>query len=57
MSNRLNGVLTVIIRDDSPVIHCNDVPSYRTVRIELTTEQIDRIELFQVEKISRVILE
>lgn len=31
--------LTVIIRDDAPMIHCGDSPSYRSVRIELTEEQ------------------
>jgi hypothetical protein len=34
---RLPGaVLTVIIRDDSPMIHCGDSPSYRTVSITAT---------------------
>ena len=31
--------LTVIIRDDSPLIHCNDSPSYRRVTIGLTVKQ------------------
>ena len=34
-----NFKLTVIFRDDSPMIHCGDSPSYRTVQIELTSEQ------------------
>ena len=31
--------LTVIIRDDSPLIHCGDVSAYRRVTIELTEDQ------------------
>lgn len=31
--------LTVIIRDDSPMWHCDDCPSYRVVTLELTDEQ------------------
>lgn len=37
--------LTVIIRDDSPLIFCGDSPSYRTVVIELTADQKKAIEL------------
>lgn len=44
--NKLPGkTLTVMIRDDAPMIHCNDSPSYRSVRIELTDEQRDSIGL------------
>lgn len=58
--------MTVIIRDDAPMIHCGDSPSYRTVKIELTDEQIGRIKLKNTstsggnkyyEEISRCILE
>ena len=38
--------LTVIIRDDSPMIHCGDVPSYRRVTIGLTNEQQEELRLF-----------
>lgn len=31
--------LTVILRNDAPLIHCGDSPSYRTVVIHLTPEQ------------------
>ena len=31
--------LTVVYRDDSPMIHCGDSPSYRSTQIELTSEQ------------------
>jgi len=31
--------LTVIIRDDGPMVHCGDSPSYRSVRVPLTDEQ------------------
>lgn len=38
--DRLPGTtLTVILRDDSPMIHCNDKPAYRSVRLTLTNEQ------------------
>lgn len=39
------GVLTVIIRDDSPMIHCGDSPAYRSVRIALTDDQIAQMKL------------
>ena len=39
------GAMTVVIRDDSPMIHCGDSPSYRTVRIDLTDEQRRAIAL------------
>jgi hypothetical protein len=35
--------ITVIFRDDSPVIHYGDSPSYRTQVINLTPEQRDLI--------------
>ena len=67
MKTKLPGnQLTVIFRDDGPMIHCGDSPSYRTVRIILTTEQVSALELRhthtwqgkeQYEEISRVILE
>ena len=39
------GELTVITRDDSPMISCGDSPSYRTVKIQLTPEQRKELEL------------
>ena len=45
-SNPLFGsgmVLTVILRDDSPMIHCGDSPAYRSVRVDLTPEQVAAI--------------
>ena len=37
---RLPGTtLTFILRDDGPMIHCQDAPSYRSVKIALTDEQ------------------
>lgn len=50
-------IATVIIRDDNPMIHCGDTPSYRTVRFALTDEQSASIALRDMEEISRVILE
>ena len=61
-SNRL----TVIIRDDSPMIHCGDSPSYRSVTVELTPEQVRKIPLrntslsggiYYFEQISRCFIE
>lgn len=37
--------LTVIIRDDSPMMFCNDSPTYRSVSITLTDEQLKRLSL------------
>lgn len=31
--------LTVVLRNDAPLIHCSDSPSYRTVVIHLSQEQ------------------
>lgn len=35
--------LTVIIRNDGPMMLCGDSPSYRSVRVELTEEQQQKI--------------
>ncbi len=40
-----SDTLTVIFRDDSPMIHCGDSPSYRTVRVKLTDEQREALAL------------
>ncbi len=43
-SDKMSGrILTVILRNDGPLIHCNDSPSYRSVQIELTDEQWEKI--------------
>ena len=42
---RPGKILRVIIRDDSPLIHCDDHPSYRSVGVELTDDQLDAIKL------------
>lgn len=50
--------LTVIIRDDAPLIYANDTPSYRTAVLELSDEQSEKLKLRnKTEKISRTILE
>lgn len=50
--------LTVIIRDDTPLIYCSDSPSYRTVSFSLTDEQIKTLALkTDNEKYSMSILE
>ena len=36
-------ILTVIFRDDAPVIHVGGSPAYRSIRIELTPEQETKI--------------
>lgn len=35
--------LTVILRNDAPMIHCGDSPSYRSVTLDLTPEQVNRL--------------
>lgn len=40
-----SDTLTVIFRDDSPMIHCGDSPSYRTVSVKLTDEQREALSL------------
>lgn len=42
--------LTVIIRDDTPLIYCGDSPSYRTVSFSLTDEQVKMLELKNAEE-------
>ena len=37
--------LRVIIRDDSPMYHYQDSPTYRSVEIELTPEQQEKLAL------------
>ena len=60
------NILTVVIRDDSPLVFCGDSPSYRSVQVTLTPEQRDLLKLFYVgrsgnvdhfESISRCFLE
>ena len=46
MTTKLSAThLTVIIRDDNPLIHCGDVPTYRRVTFELTEEQKNKLAL------------
>lgn len=40
--------LTVVIRDDGPLIFCNDSPRYRSVQIELTPEQESKLALRKI---------
>lgn len=40
--------LTVIIRDDGPLIHANASPSYRSVHIQLTDAQVQQLTLKSV---------
>jgi len=58
--------LTVVLRNDAPLIHCGDSPSYRTVELTLTEEQERAIMLRKTgidcgkthyEAISKLILE
>lgn len=37
--------LTVVFRDDGPMIHCGDCPTYRSVQITLTDEQMHALAL------------
>jgi len=45
-------ILTVVIRDDSPMIFCGDSPSYRSVQIRLTNEQKSSLNLVEYESFS-----
>lgn len=45
------NVLTVIIRDDSPVMMSDDCPTFRSVQIDLTKDQIKALELCQTARI------
>jgi len=63
---RPGRILTIVIRDDSPMIFCDDSPTYRSVRIPLTDEQMETLALRWVgrsgvtdyhETISKVFLE
>lgn len=58
--------LTVLLRDDSPMIYCGDSPSYRRVTVALTQEQRVELALRQThtdsgkafyEDVSRLLLE
>ena len=42
---RPNNIMTVIIRDDGPMIHLNASPQYRTIQFRLTGEQLDQLNL------------
>lgn len=41
------NILTVVIRNDAPMVCCGDSPSYRSVRIKLTPEQLQSLRLEQ----------
>lgn len=38
-------ILTVVIRDDGPMVVSGDAPAYRSVRVTLTDEQVRMLEL------------
>jgi len=38
-----NHQLTVVFRDDSPLVYANDSPTYRSVHINLTDSQIEQL--------------
>jgi hypothetical protein len=41
----IDNILTIIIRDDSPMAYANDSPTYRSIRIKLTEEQCKQVVL------------
>lgn len=49
--------LTVIIRDNDPLFHYGDTPSYRSLGINLTPDQEALIMLRKGEEISKCFLE
>lgn len=50
-------ILTVRIRDDGPMIHANDSPAFRSVRLVLTDQQRSQIFCCEYEQISSCWLE
>ena len=57
MDKLYTRTVTVVIRDDTTLIHCGDSPRYRSVKIELTDEQAALLRLRENEEISRMIPE
>lgn len=57
MENRTLTVLTVIIRNDTPMLIYGDQPSFRSVQIELTKDQIEQMQLTDMESISQCFIE
>lgn len=51
-----NNRLTFIIRNEAPLIFCDDSPTYRTVTIILTSEQLDKLKLQYIGEQSNNIL-
>ena len=55
---KYSNILTVIIRDDSPIIHCGDSPAYRSIKIELTPEQQEQVNrMGELEYVSKCFVE
>jgi len=54
---KYSRILRIIIRDDAPLIHANDSPSFRSTFIELDQRDIDRLNLGKLEEISRCFIE
>lgn len=48
-----NNIVTVIIRNDSPLRHCNDTPQYRTVQLKLTDEQKYQLRLMWTDRVGK----
>jgi hypothetical protein len=44
------NILTVVIRNDSPLIFSGDKPSYRSVQIVLTEYQLNQLSLEKIGK-------
>lgn len=43
--------VTFVIRDDSPFFHMQEPPTKRTVRIQLTNDQLSQLSLYRTGKI------
>lgn len=53
-----SNILTVIIRNDAPMIYCGDSPSYRSIKIKLTAEQHEQFKhIDKLEQISKCFIE
>lgn len=43
-------ILTVVIRNDAPLMYASDSPTYRTVHLKFTPEQLEQLRFWQKEE-------
>lgn len=49
-----SGRLTFVLRNEAPFIHMSEPCTYRTVRIELTPEQLEQVALRYTDTCGRI---